>query len=210
MVTARYKLKIINLTAGQPLSPPAFVMHTDAFSAFNVGAEASVGVEKIAESGNAADFIADAKTHTGVFLADKGATGIMPGHEQEIDITVEVPSATLNGLKFSYLSMLGNTNDGFAGVDNFALGQLAVGASISRDALSFDAGTENNDESAATIPGPACSGEGFNAQRSDTGNQVTLHPGIVSKQDGDANSCLSALQRWDNPVARVIITRLAL
>ena len=123
---------------------------------------------------------------------------------------VELPSAQLSGLKLSYLSMLGNTNDGFAGIDNIALGQLSVGANISRDALSFDAGTELNDELATTIPGPACGGEGFNPQRSDGVNQITLHPGIVSKQDGDVNSCLQTLQRWDNPVARVMITRLAL
>lgn len=210
MVMARYRLKIINLTAGQPLSPPAYVLHNAEYAAFTVGAEASIGVEKIAESGNPTDFIAAAKSHAGVFMAERAAGGIMPGHEQEIDLMVEVPSTELNGLKFSYLSMLGNTNDGFAAVENIALGQVAVGASISRDALSYDAGTELNDELVTTIPGPACGGEGFNSQRSDAVNQVTLHPGIVSQQDGNPNSCLQTLQRWDNPVVRVMITRLAL
>jgi hypothetical protein len=210
MVLAHFNLKIINLTAGQPLSPPAYVVHNADYAAFAVGTEASLGVEKIAESGNPTDFIAAAKSHAGVFMAERAAGGIMPGHEQEIDLMVEVPSTQLSELKFSYLSMLGNTNDGFAGVDMVALGQLAIGATISRDALSYDAGTEMNDELATTIPGPACGGEGFNPQRSDGVNQITLHPGIVSQQDGNANSCLQTLQRWDNPVVRVMITRLAL
>jgi hypothetical protein len=186
------------------------VVHSSNFAAFTVGMPASLGVEKIAESGNPADFIADAKAHVGVVVADRGAGGIMPGHEQEIEIMLQVPLAQLKGLKLSYLSMLGNTNDGFVAIENFPLAQLADGASASLDALSFDAGTEMNDEQATTVPGPACSGEGFNAQRSDGVNQVTLHPGILSRQDGDVNSCLQTLQRWDNPAARVMITRLAL
>lgn len=209
MVMARYRLTLVNLTAGQPLSPPAFVVHNSAYAAFVVGEQASVGVEKIAEAGNPADFIADAKAHMGVFLADKGAAGIMPGTAQSIDIMLDVPSAQLSELKLSYLSMLGNTNDGFASVNNVALGQLSEGASLSWDALSYDAGTENNDELAASVPGPACGGEGYNPQRNDGVNQITLHPGIVSKQDGAADSCLQGLQRWDNPVVRVMITRLA-
>lgn|GEM_PF-1484622 len=209
MVSARYTLKITNLTAGQPLSPPAYVVHGGGYSAFMVGMAASVGIEKIAESGNPADFIADAAAQPSVVRADRGPAGIAPGQEQEINFSLEVPANQLEGLKFSYLSMLGNTNDGFAGIEALGIGQLAVGASLSQDALSYDAGTELNDESAAHVPGPACSGEGFNAARSDNANRVTLHPGILSQQDGSAQSCLHTLQRWDNPVVRVMITRLA-
>lgn len=210
MIPAHYSVKIINLTAGQPLSPPAYVIHDAKFSAFSIGFAASVGVEKIAESGNSSDFIAAAKMNPGVLKADVGVGGIAPGHEQIIDLNLQTPSGQLAGLKLSYLSMLGNTNDGFASAQDVAIGQLSEGASLTLDALSYDAGTEKNTESATTVPGPACGGEGFNAERSDGANIITLHPGIVSKQDGDENSCLQTLQRWDNPVVRVIITRLAI
>jgi hypothetical protein len=165
-------------------------------------------VEQIAEAGNTAEFIAEAKSQSGVVLADKSAAGIMPGATQDIELTVSVPSTQLSALKLSYLSMLGNTNDGFAAINSVALGQVSEGASLSWDALSYDAGSENNDELVTTVPGPACGGEGYNPQRNDGVNQITLHPGIVSRQDGAADSCLQELQRWDNPVVRVVISRL--
>jgi hypothetical protein len=36
-----------------------------------------------------------------------------------------------------------------------------------------------------------------------------MHPGIISKDDGLTTSALTSINRWDNPVARITITRLA-
>ena len=69
--------------------------------------------------------------------------------------------------------------------------------------LSYDAGTELNRETAATL-GSA----GFNAARDDVTSTLTVHGGVVSKDDGLTNSALTQLEKWDNPVARVSIKRM--
>ena len=70
----------------------------------------------------------------------------------------------------------------------------------------WDSGTELNDELAATIPGPAGGGEGFNTTRDDT-DVVSFHPGVISQDDGLATSALSGNHRFLNPGARITITR---
>ena len=49
--------------------------------------------------------------------------------------------------------------------------------------------------------------EGFNAARNDRADQVSMHPGVVSRDDGFATSDLTNQHRFDNPVVRVRITR---
>jgi hypothetical protein len=71
----------------------------------------------------------------------------------------------------------------------------------------WDAGTEANDELAATIPGPAGGGEGFNADRNDD-DRVAFHSGVISQDDGLASSALSANHRFLNPGAQLVITRI--
>ena len=50
-------------------------------------------------------------------------------------------------------SMLVNTNDGFAGITALPISDLAVGESMSRAVVAWDAGTEANSEAAGTIRG---------------------------------------------------------
>jgi len=73
--------------------------------------------------------------------------------------------------------------------------------------MAYDAGTEANSETAATIPGPAAGGEGYNSTRDDR-DTVGGHPGVISADDGLTGSALDASHRFDNPVARITITRL--
>ena len=62
-------------------------------------------------------------------------------------------------------------------------------------------------ETADTVPGPAAGGEGFNEIRDDIADIITMHPGVVSKQDGLSNSVLGAEHKFDNPVSKIVITR---
>ena len=84
---------------------------------------------------------------------------------------------------------------------------MAVNDSMAMMLPVYDAGTEANSEAAGTIPGPADGGEGFNAERDDA-DTVSYHPGVVSSQDTLPDSVLMAEHRFDNPVARLIITRV--
>ena len=85
---------------------------------------------------------------------------------------------------------------------------MAVGDAVTLRAIAYDSGTEANTETAATIPGPAGGGEGFNAARDDIADQVAMHSGVVGQDDGFATSDLTGQHRFDNPVAQVTIERI--
>lgn len=205
----KYSIAVTNLTAGQPFSPLVYSIHYGGFSPFTIGMPATIGLEKIAESGAADDFISEARANANVVIADHASGLTLPGETKTLSVTLSIDMAKSDQLLFSLVNMLGNTNDAFAGVDGVAIGALAVDQSLTLDAISYDAGTEMNTESAATVPGPAGGGEGFNSLRDDIANQVTVHPGAVTQDDGKVDSTLTHIHRWDNPVARITITRLA-
>lgn len=211
--TATFEVTLVNLTAGQPLSPMVAVAHNAGFSIFNVGESASVALEHLAEAGESAPLLTLANDSKSVFAAGAATGGpLIPGPDNKATVILTVPVSALPNLRLSMASMLGNTNDGFAGLSAEPLATLAVGASSTTRLLSYDAGTESNTESADTVPGPATLNaggkrEGFNATRDDLVNNVHLHPGIVSKDDGLPTSALTQAQRWDNPVALLTIKR---
>ncbi|WP_052417223.1 spondin domain-containing protein [Cellvibrio mixtus] len=203
----KYSITVTNLTAGQPFSPLTYSFHYSGFSPFTIGMPATIGLEKIAESGANDDFLAAAMANPDVVLADHAAGLTLPGETKMLSVNLNSEMANINQLRFSVVSMLANTNDGFSGVNSIAIGELAVGESLTINAMSYDAGTEMNSESQATIPGPAGGGESF-AARDDMVNHVTMHPGVVTRDDGKMDSTLTQMHRWDNPVARIVITRL--
>jgi hypothetical protein len=209
MTKLSYSIRVTNLTAAQPLSPFAYALHEAAFKPFTIGMPASVGVEMIAESGATADYIAEARANGAVMVADTTMGMTMPGEYREFTLNAMVPMGMEDQVHFSVLSMLVNTNDALTGLNSIDLRQLAIGQSWTFNTLSYDAGTEKNTELPASIPGPAAGGEGFNAQRDDMVNQVTMHPGVITQDDGKADSVLNQAHRWDNPVARITVTRLA-
>jgi len=103
--------------------------------------------------------------------------------------------------------MLVNTNDAFSGLTGLELSNLEVDQENSWNLNVYDAGTEANNEAAGTIPGPADGGIGFDEMRNDV-NVVTLHPGVVSQDDGLTSSVLTQAHRFDNPAIKLTITRI--
>lgn len=210
--TATFEVTLLNLTAGQPLSPMVAIAHSDAFSVFKVGEAASVALEHLAEGGESAPLAALANDSKSVFAAAVASGGLAPVPDSKTTVTLTVPLDRLPELRLSMASMLGNTNDGFAGLAAQSIGTLAIGASSSVRLIAYDAGTELNTEGVDTVPGPATAGtngkrEAFNATRDDIINTVHVHPGIVSKDDGLPTSALTQQQRWSNPVALLTIKR---
>ena len=183
--TYSYSVKVTNLTAGQPMSP---VLVSSA-SLFTVGEEASLGLEKLAEGGDNSVLL-DANSVSGTGLLVPGAS--------------ETMSLTVKSQKLNVATMLVKTNDGFAGVDSLDVSSLAVGESQTLYMSVYDAGTEANSETNTTVA--AFGVEGFSATRDDV-NVVTVHSGIISKDDGLSTSALSALEKFNNPAAMVSVTR---
>ncbi|CAE6951481.1 hypothetical protein ACOMICROBIO_FLGHMIGD_03141 [Vibrio sp. B1FLJ16] len=210
-----YTVSVENLTANQPMSPLAVLVHNSDFQLFEVGHSASVALEHLAEGGSNAELIAMMNDDDNI---DQGISGnglLLPGASDEVTISINpnrfgylsVASMLVNTY-LSVASMLVNTNDAFVGEAGLSLKSLAVGESYIMNMNVWDSGTELNDELAATIPGPAGGGEGFNADRNDSSDIVSFHAGVISQDDGLTDSALSANHRFLNPGAKVTITRI--
>ncbi len=196
-----YEVTVVNLTNNQPFSPVATVMHSAAYQIITLGGTASIGLERLAESGDNSVLISDANALPAVSHTASG-TGVIPPAAQE---TVTL---TGSGTLLTLASMLVNSNDAFIAVNAIELGNLAKNETMTVSARAYDAGTEGNSEAASDVPGPAAGGEGFNSARNNR-NFVTVHPGIISMDDGLAGSALDESHRFDNPVAKIIIKRIS-
>jgi len=200
---AAYRITLTNLTAGQPLSPFAAVLHREGYTGWSPGRAASLGLEVLAEGGDPGSWLAEASASTAVAGSASGPAAVAPGGSDSVTVEIGDPS----GIRVTVAAMLVNTNDGFTAVSGLPVEVLAVGEEIVRDLVPYDAGTEANAESAATVPGPAAGGEGFNAARSDR-DFVSVHPGVVTGADGLAGSVLGEAHRFQSPVARLRVTRI--
>ena len=200
---ATFEVAVTNATNGQPLTPVAVIAHTSGYHPWMLGSAASTGLEMLAEGGDVTQFIADADADANVEATATSASGAFgPGATETVMIEVEPD----NSLQISVAAMLANTNDAFTGVANVSVGDLMMGDSISMMAHVYDAGTEGNSETMATMPGPAAGGEGFNVARDDT-DFVSIHAGVVTVDDGLATSALDENHRWLGSAAKITITR---
>ena len=197
VMSYEFTVQVTNLTNAQPLSPIAAIAHTEGML-WQIGEPASAALELMAEGGDNSELLA-----TDFAMASSSAESPLPPGEQ---VTLMLSTEQLDSLKISLATMLVNTNDAFTGLNAIDVSSLAVNESLSRTSFAYDAGTEANSEAQGTIPGPADSGEGYNEMRDDI-NRVAMHPGVVSQDDGLTNSVLTSQHKFDNPVARITITR---
>ena len=198
VVTFDYAITITNLTPEQPLSPITVVVHNSEYPTFVAGEAASNALEVLAESGDSTGF----ESANGVSRIFSSGTPTPPGATDVIELSLNEDQLD----NISILTMLVNTNDAFTGISNFDLSSLESGEKINFRANVYDAGTEANSEARGTIPGPADGGQGYNPQRDDV-NKVYIHSGVVSKEDGLADSVLFAKHRFDNPAMAIEIER---
>ena len=203
--TVQFEVVLSNLTAGQPLSPITIFINDTEQQIFEVGAPASIALEHLAESGDNTMLLNEITSAVESSAAEPLAPGANETLVLELNTTADTTAS--DTLYLSAISMLVNTNDAIVAVRNIDIAGLSVDQAISVSLSSYDAGTEANTETAATIPGPAGGGEGFNAIRDDIHDIVTGHSGIISADDGLSGSVLSQLHRWDNPAAGIVITR---
>ncbi|MCL1146910.1 spondin domain-containing protein [Shewanella sp. 10N.261.52.F9] len=193
-----YTVAVTNLTANQPMSPIAVVNHQVDTVLWTSGESASLALETLAESGDASGL----SDEVAVTELTNGAGILLPGATESIAISLNSEEIA----DLSVVTMLVNTNDAFAGFTGYDLTNLTVDESMTFRVIAYDAGTEANSEAKGTIPGPADSGEGFNAARDDS-NLVHAHSGVISHDDGLADSVLTASHRFDNPVLLITVSR---
>jgi hypothetical protein len=202
-----YRITLINLTDSQPLSPPLLATHAHGVDVFTVGKPASDGVRLIAEDGNNAPLAAALSGRRGVHavvavtdpLHRLGGLG-----SAVMRATIEAEGSAN---RLSIATMLICTNDGFTGLNSVRL-PLGFLPSVHL-AQAYDAGTEANEQTAATIVDPcgaigpvAIPGDGLN-QRPATSGVIAMHPGIVP-----GKGILTTAHVWRVPVMAVIIQQI--
>ena len=199
-----FTITVTNLTANQPLSPITAIAHTSGYHAFIDGESASTALEVMAEGGDNGALITEAEAASQYLDSKSGAAPIGPGASDTVELSVTHGSKA----HLSLLSMLVNTNDAFTASNAYKISDLALNQSRTINLPVWDAGTEANSEAAGTIPGPADSGEGYNAARDDIVDFVGIHRGVISADDGLATSVLNESHRFLNPAAKVTIKRI--
>lgn len=215
-----YSVQVTNLTHGQPMAPTAIVVHEPGYNMFVSSQAASLGLESLAEGGSPSMLISEAQDSIW-FLDAVNTDGINPPGATTTVTTVLVPELDIDNVQLSVATMLVDTNDAFAGFNAKDISNMAVGESRTFLAPVWDAGTEANLETASTMPGPAATAAGgggasagFDAARDDIIDAVRIHAGVVTSEnandpsmEGLSTSVLNQSDRFDNPSARITITR---
>ncbi len=196
---AEFEITLENLSpatgpgASQPFSPPVIATHTPLFHIFKMHRFASDELRQVAEDAVNAPMLNMLNDSKFVYDIVEGSSGpIFPGTMQKFTIKTKLPFK-----KLSLVTMLVNTNDAFTGIDG---ARLPLWGSRMYYLKAFDAGTEKNTELKANIPGPCC---GSPHVRVPTHQRIKTHSGIQGIGDLDP-----AVFGWDNPVAKLTITRI--
>ncbi len=205
-------VSVTNLTQGTYFTPILIGAHDSDVYMFRVGEQASVDMAILAEGGDISG-VSAAVTAAGGVVSENPAVGML------------APSmtATANDIDtgdLGYLSiaaMILPTNDGFIGLDSWAIPSTAGTYTIYLNA--YDAGSEANDEivngggvlGAAGIPIDPGSNQGTGATgvtNTETNDTVHIHRGVLGDTDaaGGASDLDSRIHRWLNPVAKVVVT----
>jgi len=152
--TARHEVTVTNLTKDQRFTPFLVVAHRPDVSLFTPGMPASAEQEALGEEGNTVPFEMALAATAGVSGVATGSGLPEPGRTTTIVVEGH------RGDRISLAALLIPTNDGFValrGVGPFGYRTHSFAPPA------YDAGTEHNDETCASIPGPyyaECMGPG--------------------------------------------------
>lgn len=210
----QFTVSVQNLTQGIYFTPLLVAAHDADTHLFKAGTEASANLQAMAEGGAIDGLVADVDAASGQSVANPAGGLLAPG------ATATTTTIDTTGSGNQYLSVVGMmlpTNDGFIGLDSYAIPTTPGTYTINING--YDAGTEANDEivnggGASGVAGiPAAPGGNAGtgatgAAGADTNTTVHIHRGILGDTDpsGGISDLDSRVHRWLNPVARVTIT----
>ncbi|MBY6186212.1 spondin domain-containing protein [Marinobacter hydrocarbonoclasticus] len=206
-------VEITNLTQGIYFTPLLVSAHTAEASLFEVGTDASPEIAAMAEGGDISGLVTVVDSIGAVSSANPAGGLLAPAMSTTAALS-EVPMGSV----LSVAAMVLPSNDGFVGLDNWAIPTEPGTYTVYLNA--YDAGTEANNElviegsGAPGVPGiPA--NPGGNGGTSGTGvtdmepnTLIHIHRGTLGDDNpsGGASDLDSRLHRWLNPVARAVIT----
>ena len=190
---SKYEVRITNLTKSVVFTPIMVAAHHKNVNFSTLGEEASDALSAVAEGGDTSG-IAAMFTHPYDQVAS--TAGLLGAGETAVVNFENLSSRS----KFSITSMLLPTNDAFVAAQSVRAPKGYHSKTVYLRA--YDAGTETNDESCVSIPGPQCGGEPFSPNDSGEGF-VYVHSGIHGIGDLSASE-----YSWNNPVLKVSIKRV--
>lgn len=188
-----YEVTVTNLTRGQIFSPLFAFTHSGNAKLFTRGQQASSELAAFAEDADSSGLNTLYSSSSEVADIVQGADVIMPGKSETFMIKDQGRKRFI-----SLASMLVTSNDAFLALNRIKLPYRSRRLTVP----AYDAGSENNDESCAYIPGPPCGNPNASSDQPGEGF-VHIHSGIHGGAD------LSAAQfDWNNPVAEIFIKRV--
>lgn len=189
----KYKVTIVNVTKGQPLTPAVIAIHGRGFNLYELGEPASPGLALLAKDGATSLLVSELKQIELVQDTAVGTGAFLPGQKAVIEFQAA------QGSSISLVSMLARTNDAFIGGKNL---QLPYGneKQIEYHLKVYDAGAEQNTELCQHIPAPPCNSHNVDTETGE--GFVTDHPGL--QNIGDLNAIRDA---FGSVAARIIIER---
>lgn len=206
-LAADISVEITNISSGLFFTPILVSAHGPTNPIFMTGRRAVdfPGLKELAESG-AIDIRQSDITNNGATVVANPASGFLnPG--QSTTATLQT-SATQTRL--SLAAMILPSNDGFMGINSWVI-PTTPGVYRTR-VVAYDAGTETNTETRASMPAPAFLNLGTGGTGviplAVTNVPIHIHRGNVgdTNQTGGISDINSSTQRWLNPVAEVVLT----
>ena len=171
-----YHVTITNTTTNHVITPPIVIAHKKGFHLFHVGNSkmpASPELATLAETGHPEDLV-DMLMHNDKVSNIKVGDFVTPG--APYTVTIEAPKNTM----FTVAGMLASSNDAFTAAVSIKAPKR--GKHSHSMGMTFDAGSEANNEECAYVPGPPCAMDSGNEREAGEG-MVTIHSGIYGKAD---------------------------
>lgn len=193
--TKQFKVTIVNLTKGQPLTPAVVAVHAPQYQLFHLGQKASDGLSLLAVDGDTSLLVQELSQEMAVKRSATGKGIILPGQKEEILIEANDPRYQL-----SLVSMLARTNDAIATVKGIST-YMKVGQKRAYLAHVYDAGAEKNTELCAHIPAPPCNSHGKGTDGGE--GYIRPHEGFLGVGDLDANR-----DAFASVAAKIIVERV--
>lgn len=172
----RYKLTLVNLTKGQPLTPALVAVHQKEYQLFSLGEEASEGLKIQAKDGAVDQLVKELSEVPAVKSTAISSGVLLPGQSTQVEFSAR------RGDRISLTSMLARTNDAFVGGKGLYLPSVKGSKAVYLLKV-YDAGAEINTESCSHIPAPPC--ESHFADTESSEGFVHVHPGIQNIGDLD-------------------------
>jgi hypothetical protein len=195
---AKWLVEVTNVTPDQTFTPVLLVTHYGDGGIFELGQPASDELSILAEGGDTGPL--GTLLGTGSGRSAQTIDGlVMPG--QSVKAWIDARP----GQRLTLAAMLIPTNDTFIAVDSVF---LPFHGETSLTVPAYDAGSEANDQSCVSIPGPVCGGEGYSPVNNDPVGFVHVSNGFHDLSSLDPAALSPVQYTWNNPVAIVTIRRV--